>query len=134
VILPYVGGTQRDRCGLPVNLDATAQAKMASWPNPSLLHTEGTWLADAKPGSRGDVNPAAKAKSAGTFDAYLYLGPPSLFLSELPSVFTFVNKDLLAELQDRMGDARTASNSDGLIRMAVVVDATSDSSSDRAGP
>jgi hypothetical protein len=76
VIVPWLGRTQRERCGLPVNLASTQQSQMASWPVPSLVRTGDTWLSD--------VNPAASpdSKGGGTFDAYLYLGLPSLLLSE----------------------------------------------------
>jgi hypothetical protein len=37
VVLPWIGHTQRDRCGLPVDLPPSAQSQMASWRVPSLV-------------------------------------------------------------------------------------------------
>jgi hypothetical protein len=76
VVVPWIGRVQRERCGLPVNLAPTQQAQMASWRVPSLVRTAGTWLSDVDPATSRD------SKGGGTFDAYLYLGLPSLLLSE----------------------------------------------------
>jgi hypothetical protein len=77
VVFLWIGRTQRDRCGLPVNLSPSAESQMASWRVPSLVRTDGTWLSDINSGTSQGVK-----KGGGTFDAYLYLGPPGLLLSE----------------------------------------------------
>jgi hypothetical protein len=89
IVQSYVGGRQRNHCGLPVIMNGTSQdPKMAAWLVPSLLRVKNTWLADF---ARDEVwSPAAVAMNArlgravsplDPFDAYLYLGPPELMLA-----------------------------------------------------
>lgn len=109
VIFPYYGVAGfGQRCGSPADVDRSAkEMKMASWPVPSLARTKGTWLADsANPPGPPGVRAAAALQTIETspsdpIDAYLYLGPPSLLLSELPSAYVFTDNALRAELQRR---------------------------------
>jgi hypothetical protein len=105
VIFPYTGASNRNQCALAPIVDGVSyESETATWPVPSLLRTKGTWLAAfgksrAIPGavlfqSNPDVDP---------MDAFLYLGPPSLLMSEVPSVFTFVDEGFRRELQRRLG-------------------------------
>jgi hypothetical protein len=77
------------------------EARMASWPVPSLVQNiEGTWLAEVD-----------KTYFSTMVDAYLYLGPSDLLLLEPRPAEIFSNKDYVAELQRRVliiGDALTA--------------------------
>jgi hypothetical protein len=116
VILPYIGGLSGRGCGLPSSANSTMHdSQMASWPVPSLVRTKGTWLADLKTvatqlsqdkqiaaGIRAEAG-YGRVVNAGIdkLDAYLYLGPPDLLVAEPPSVFTFTDKDLLAEFHRR---------------------------------
>jgi hypothetical protein len=110
IIETYVGGADRDRCGLPAAVNGTPhQSKMASWPVPSVVRTKGTWLADfAKAQIYTPRMVAAMAalgmssSSSDPIDAYLYLGPPDLLIATQPSVFTFTDKDYLAALRSRI--------------------------------
>ena len=85
----YAGGVDRNRCGLPASVSGIAhEAKMASWPVPSLVRTKGTWLADfawAEGWPPRILDAAAKLRMKVSpldpIDAYLYLGPPSLLLA-----------------------------------------------------
>lgn len=93
------------------------EARMASWPVPSLVRQmAGTWLADLldKTYSSGNVFfgkgpggkplepiPAEERRFSQMADAYLYLGPRDLLLSEPRPAETFLNKDYVAELQRR---------------------------------
>jgi hypothetical protein len=104
------------------------EARMASWPVPSLVpDIHGTWLADLLdmthvtgniffgPADRGKL-PRGPAPATGTFsgtpiesnaafskmvDAYLYLGPRDLLLNEPTSAEIVLDKDYMAELQRR---------------------------------
>jgi hypothetical protein len=91
IIAPYVGGTERGACGLPVRIgEVDLDARMATWPVPSLARTRDTWLADLArvqtappPGL-----PGFKYVDMGTpYDAYLYLGPPRLLLATRPPMY-----------------------------------------------
>lgn len=67
------------------------EARMASWPVPSLVQNiNGTWL--------GDVNKNYFSKMA---DAYLYLGPVDLILTEPRPAEIFLDKDYMVELRSR---------------------------------
>jgi hypothetical protein len=74
------------------------EARMASWPVPSLVQDiEGTWLVDVD-----------KTYFSKTVDAYLYLGPSDLLLVEPRPAEIFSNGDFMAELRRRaaiMGNA-----------------------------
>ncbi|MGC1781347.1 MAG: hypothetical protein WA708_02395 [Acidobacteriaceae bacterium] len=104
------------------------EARMASWPVPSLVpEIHGTWLADLLdmshstgtiffgPADRGKL-PMGPAPTKGTFsgtpveaeapfskmvDAYLYLGPRDLLLNEPTPAEIVLDKDYMAELQRR---------------------------------
>jgi hypothetical protein len=109
VIFPYYGVAGfGQRCGSPAAFDgATHETEMTSWPVPSLVRTKGTWLADLAKSPRplgvGGVGaqPSLGASPADPIDAYLYLGPPSLLLSEQPSAYVFTDNTWRAELQRR---------------------------------
>jgi hypothetical protein len=89
LIQSYVGGKQRDRCGLPIMVNGIShEQKVAAWPVPSLLRAKNTWLADfarAEVWSPMMVEMSARLGVAVSpldpFDAYLYLGPPELLLA-----------------------------------------------------
>jgi hypothetical protein len=67
------------------------QARMASWPVPSLVQNiAGTWLAEVD-----------KTYFSKMVDAYLYLGPSDLLLVEPTPAEIFSNKNYMAELQRR---------------------------------
>jgi len=71
--------------------DGELEARMAPWPAPSLIRqAKGTWLMD--------VN---KYYFSEMVDAYLYLGPSDLLLSEPRPVEIFLNKEYMAELRQR---------------------------------
>ncbi len=104
------------------------EARMAGWPIPSLVVSlKGTWLADLldkthrpdtvefinKRGPDGKVThiesgpEEAGQKFTETVDAYLYLGPRDLQLSETPPAQVFLDKSYMAEMERRaalMGD------------------------------
>jgi len=67
------------------------EARMAPWPVPSLIRQiKGTWLMD--------IN---KYFFSEMVDAYLYLGPADLLLSEPRPAEIFLNKEYMAELRRR---------------------------------
>jgi hypothetical protein len=91
IIAPYVGGIDRGECGLPVSVRGIdVDAKMASWPVPSIARTNGTWLPDL---ARAQTSPPSgisgfKYTDVGApYDAYLYLGPPRLLLATRPPMY-----------------------------------------------
>jgi hypothetical protein len=91
IIAPYVGGTERGACGLPVRIGGVnLDASMAAWPVPSLARTRDTWLADlarAQTATPPGV-PGFKYVDMGPpYDAYLYLGPPRLLLATRPPMY-----------------------------------------------
>ena len=104
VIQPYTGIQMRDACAS----DSTIDARMQSWPVPSVVRVGNTWLADVVRQERGS-RPAftmfgsvsARDSAAAPIDAYLYLGPPRLLLREFPSVFTFADTAYLTLLHQR---------------------------------
>ena len=64
---------------------------MASWPVPSLVqHIQDTWL--------GDVDETYFSK---TVDAYLYLGPRDLLLTDPHPAEVFLDKEYMAEMKRR---------------------------------
>jgi hypothetical protein len=111
VVMPYLGASLRARCGLPATVAGIdIGTKMSAWPVPSLVRSKGTWLEDfGKAEMRTPLMTVMAAQlgkriidsSAIPIDAYLYLGPPDLLLATMPSVFTFADKDYLAELHRR---------------------------------
>lgn len=67
------------------------EARMASWPAPSLIRqVKGTWLMDADEYYFSEM-----------VDAYLYLGPTDLLLSEPKPAEIFLDKEYMAELRRR---------------------------------
>jgi hypothetical protein len=75
----------------PPPVDSELEARMASWPVPSLVQNiKGTWL--------GDVDKYYFSKMV---DAYLYLGPVDFILAEPRPAEIFLNKDYMAELRRR---------------------------------
>jgi hypothetical protein len=95
------------------------EARLTSWPVPSLvLQMKGTWLADlldmpysagafyvkVKEGPNGkqmQLAPVVLKGFSKMVDAYLYLGPRDLQLSEAMPAEIFIDKDYIAELQRR---------------------------------
>ncbi|RAP58173.1 hypothetical protein BTJ49_04105 [Oleiagrimonas sp. MCCC 1A03011] len=99
--------------------DRPFEKRMASWPSPSLVTLKGTWLADllsklpsttysmtTKKGPNGhDIttyvpNDIDKV-TAKTVDAYLYLGPARLALSEAIPAYIFLDTKYVHELRRR---------------------------------
>jgi len=71
--------------------DGEIETRMAPWPVPSLIRQiKGTWLMD--------IN---KYYFSEMVDAYLYLGPTDLLLSEPRPAEIFLNKEYMAELRRR---------------------------------
>jgi hypothetical protein len=67
------------------------EARMASWPAPSLIRqVKGTWLMDADEYYFSEM-----------VDAFLYLGPTDLLLSEPRPAEIFLDKEYMAELRRR---------------------------------
>jgi hypothetical protein len=67
------------------------EERMAPWPVPSLIRkVKGTWLMDINKYFFSDM-----------VDAYLYLGPADLLLSEPRPAEIFLNKEYMAELRRR---------------------------------
>jgi hypothetical protein len=98
VIADHIGfGNQME---LPKDNDEL-EARMASWPVPALINIKGSWLAQldaayfntepAFPGQRGFPG----------IDGYLYVGPRDLLLSEPLSAQAMLDRDYLAELDQR---------------------------------
>lgn len=80
------------------------EARMASWPVPSLVPFSGTWLGDLD----ASYFPDTEGAPPGTHgfpgaDAYLYLGRRDVLLDEQLNVRSLVDQDYLAEL-DRRAD------------------------------
>jgi hypothetical protein len=96
------------------------EARMASWPVPSLVQQmRGTWLADlldmtysagafnfkvvqGPNGSQTQLAPIVLKGFSKMVDAYLYLGPRDLQLSEPMPAAISVDKNYMAELQRRV--------------------------------
>jgi len=68
-------------------------ARMASWPAPSLLQLKGTWLADL-----WVLTPFFGTRYV---DAYLYLGRRDLLLNEPKPAEIFLDRDYMGDLQRR---------------------------------
>ena len=101
VIAPYLGVQDGPRCGAPAFVAGISlDAKMASWPAPSLARAKDTWLADFVQ-SQFARTLAAFGASANPIDAYLYLGPPNLLLAAPPSTVAFLDTAFIAELHRR---------------------------------
>jgi hypothetical protein len=97
------------------------EARLASWPTPSVLPMEGTWLGDLDPTYfplDGDEPPPGARGYPGV-DAYLYLGRRDVLLREGPSARTILDTDYLAEL-DRRADV-TGEPADSPMRPAAVL-------------
>jgi hypothetical protein len=95
------------------------EARMASWPVPSLVQQmKGTWLADlldmtysagavhikfiqGPGGKQAQIVPIVLKGFSNIVDAYLYLGPRDLQLSEPWPAEISLDKDYIAELQRR---------------------------------
>ncbi|MBZ5537680.1 MAG: hypothetical protein LAO31_17120 [Acidobacteriia bacterium] len=103
------------------------EARMATWPVPSLVQMKGTWLADlldlthttgnvffgvadsgklpAGPvppkGTFSEIPVEAEAKFSKMVDAYLYLGPRDLLLNEPTPAEIVMDKDYMTELRRR---------------------------------
>jgi hypothetical protein len=80
------------------------EARMASWPVPSLVPFHGTWLGDLD----ASYFPDTEGVPPGTHgypgvDAYLYLGRRDVLLAEQLNVRSLVDRSYLAEL-DRRAD------------------------------
>jgi hypothetical protein len=102
VIALYAGARAGVRCGAPAVVDGRSiEARMTSWPVPSLARTKGTWLADFA--RTQFMSPPFPPLTPGVdpIDAFLYLGRPDLLLGEPPSVYAFLDKDFIGELQRR---------------------------------
>lgn len=109
VVTPYVGATAgRLPCGAPAKTgNVDVDARMSSWPVPSLARVKDTWLSDLT-ARRNSLPPGVAGRPglqslAGVdpADAVLYLGPPRLLLAQLPSVITFADTAYLTMLRDR---------------------------------
>jgi hypothetical protein len=75
----------------PSETPANVEARMASWPVPSLVQNlKDTWLMN--------VNPYFFSKMV---DAYLYLGPADFLLAEPRPAEIFLNREYMQELQRR---------------------------------
>jgi hypothetical protein len=102
VIAPYVGASRLgEGCGLPAVLNGfSLDARMRSWPVPSVARTKGTWLADFR---RSEFTRPLPRPTPGvdTVDAFLYLGPPGLLMRAAPSVHAFLDHEFITELQRR---------------------------------
>lgn len=79
------------------------EARMASWPIPSLVPFKGTWLGDLDASYFPDTEEAQPgANGYPGVDAYLYLGRRDVLLAE-PISRAFLDQDYLTEL-DRRAD------------------------------
>ena len=68
---------------------------MASWAVPSLARIKGTWLGDIA----APIQPSPTLSEVA--DAYLYLGPRDLALSEPSPALFFLDKEAVSELDRR---------------------------------
>lgn len=88
--------------------------RFASWPNPSLVPTRGTWLGALSPSDiwtpglriidckvQIGFPPALQKPVEGVVDAFLYLGPRDLRLSEPIPASIALDTEYLTELQRR---------------------------------
>ena len=86
-----IGTAIVSRNPIPPAVSETMEARMASWPVPSLVQNlKATWLEDVD-----------HFYFSQMVDAYLYLGPPDLSLVEPRPAEMFLNKDYMAELRRR---------------------------------
>jgi hypothetical protein len=102
VIAPFVGLSRPgEGCGQPATVDGlSVEARMRSWPVPSIARTKGTWLSDFD--RNRFTGPIARlTPGVDPVDAFLYLGPPGLLIREPPSVYAFLDQPFIAELQRR---------------------------------
>jgi hypothetical protein len=80
------------------------EARMASWPVPSLVPFAGSWLGDLDATYFPDAEDATPGEHGYPgVDAYLYLGRRDVLLREQISLRTVLDEDYLAEL-DRRAD------------------------------
>ncbi|HKS07269.1 MAG TPA: hypothetical protein VJR92_13260 [Gemmatimonadaceae bacterium] len=104
VVTAYAGVMDRDYC----TSDSALDARMQSWPVPSVVRVRGNWMLDVardeearRPKIAMFATTERRDSTAVPIDAYLYLGPPRLLLREFPSVFTFADSAYLALLHQR---------------------------------
>ena len=71
------------------------EARIATWPVPSIARIRGTWLAEV-PSPMPPFRPLGEMA-----DAYLYFGPRHLMLSESRPALVFVDEQFMAELSRR---------------------------------
>lgn len=80
------------------------EARMTSWPVPSITPVEGTWLSELDsayfPPAPGDVGGGHSTGPPGV-DAYLYVGPRDTQLRELRAPRALLDDAYLAELEHR---------------------------------
>ncbi|HEY0454047.1 hypothetical protein [Actinophytocola sp.] len=97
------------------------EARLASWPVPSLLPIKGTWLGDLDATSfpLDSYQPAPGERGYPGVDAYLYLGRRDVLLREHLSARTVLDEDYLAEL-NRRADLK-GMPADGPMRPAAVL-------------
>jgi hypothetical protein len=102
------------------------EARMASWPVPSLVPFAGTWLGELDPSYFPDTEDAPPGQHGiPGADAYLYLGRRDVLLAE-PISRAFLDTDYLAEL-DRRADI-LGQPEDGSLRPAAVLQRAKESS------
>jgi hypothetical protein len=95
------------------------EARMASWPVPTLVQIRGTWLAElldmtwspgiiqvrfgiqGPKGEQNEVSPVVWKDFSKKVDAYLYLGPRDLLLREPQPAEILLDKEYMAELERR---------------------------------
>lgn len=78
------------------------EARMASWPVPTLVPFEGTWLGDLPASYFPDTEGAPPTERGYPgVDAYLYLGRRDVLLAEPVSIRAALDQDYLAELNRR---------------------------------
>ena len=81
-------------CDAPArNENDELEARISSWTAPALSRIKGTWL--------GDLREPPLPPLAEIADAYLYLGPRELALSEPSPALYFLDKDAMSELDRR---------------------------------
>jgi hypothetical protein len=80
--------------------DAALEARMTLWPVPSLARTKGNALTN-RAKTEYSVLLTPNGRSSDPVDAYLYLGPQALMLSEPRPADVFVDREFMAELHRR---------------------------------
>jgi hypothetical protein len=82
--------------------DDELEKRMASWPVPSLVTIKGSWLSGLPFGYSPMIPPGQTLSSE--VDGYLYLGPGDLLLYEHTAANIALDKNYMAELQQRFGE------------------------------